>query len=205
MVILLLGTEVSTLTPVLTTTGSLVSVGTTTQISNTTVVDFTPPPLYGACGGCRSSVYRDGPAATSAFQTGQTTSFAAGDDGDLQKGVGWPSPRFTVATSGTGTLITDNLTGLMWPGEPSADVLNWPDSLTYISRLNTGTYLGYADWRLPSINELESLLAAGVPMAGYWLQSQGFNVLSCCYWSSTSDAHDTANSAWILELEANSG
>ena len=28
-------------------------------------------------------------------KTGQTTSYAAGDDGALQKGVAWPSPRFT--------------------------------------------------------------------------------------------------------------
>src|SRR5262249_3439758 len=29
-------------------------------------------------------------------RTGQTTSYAAGDDGALQKGVAWPNPRFTV-------------------------------------------------------------------------------------------------------------
>jgi len=31
--------------------------------------------------------------------TGQTTSYAAGDDGALQKGVALPNPRFTVKTS----------------------------------------------------------------------------------------------------------
>ena len=44
-------------------------------------------------------------------KTGQTTSYAAGDDGDLEKGVTWPSPRFTDNTNGT---VTDNLTGLIW-------------------------------------------------------------------------------------------
>ena len=34
-------------------------------------------------------VYRAYPA-----KTGQTTSYAAGDDGDLQKGVAWPSRDF---------------------------------------------------------------------------------------------------------------
>jgi hypothetical protein len=28
-------------------------------------------------------------------KTGQTTSYATGDDGDLEKGVAWPNPRFT--------------------------------------------------------------------------------------------------------------
>src|SRR5215831_10404550 len=44
-------------------------------------------------------------------RTGQTTSYAAGDDGALQKGVAWPTPRFTDNNNGT---ITDNLTGLIW-------------------------------------------------------------------------------------------
>ncbi|MBF0538082.1 MAG: hypothetical protein HQL03_07505, partial [Nitrospirae bacterium] len=44
-------------------------------------------------------------------QTGQTTSYYAGDDGALQKGVVWPNPRFTVNSDQT---VTDNLTGLMW-------------------------------------------------------------------------------------------
>jgi hypothetical protein len=44
-------------------------------------------------------------------RTGQTQSYAGGDDGDLQKGMSWPEPRFT--NNGDGT-ITDHLTGLMW-------------------------------------------------------------------------------------------
>ena len=44
-------------------------------------------------------------------KTGQTTSFYSGDDGELQRGVIWPSPRFMDWGDGT---VTDNLTGLMW-------------------------------------------------------------------------------------------
>lgn len=44
-------------------------------------------------------------------KTGQTQSYTAGDDGDLQKGVAWPTPRF--AGNGNGT-VTDKLTGLIW-------------------------------------------------------------------------------------------
>ena len=44
-------------------------------------------------------------------KTGQTTSWAANDDGALEKGVSWPNPRFTINTDGT---VTDNLTGLIW-------------------------------------------------------------------------------------------
>ena len=34
-----------------------------------------------------------------------------GQDGEIQAGVAWPSPRFTDNGDGT---MTDNLTGLMW-------------------------------------------------------------------------------------------
>jgi hypothetical protein len=44
-------------------------------------------------------------------KTGQTTSYASGDDGALQKGVAWPTPRFTDNSNGT---VTDKLTGLIW-------------------------------------------------------------------------------------------
>lgn len=48
-------------------------------------------------------------------KTGQTTSYYTGDDGSLQNGVAWPSPRFvTNKVAGAEIVIRDNLTGLMW-------------------------------------------------------------------------------------------
>ena len=44
-------------------------------------------------------------------KTGQTTSYGTRDDGALEKGVAWPTPRFTDNNNGT---ITDNLTKLIW-------------------------------------------------------------------------------------------
>ena len=44
-------------------------------------------------------------------KTGQTTSYETGDDGELEKGVLWPDPRFTDNGNGT---ATDKLTGLIW-------------------------------------------------------------------------------------------
>ena len=45
------------------------------------------------------------------MKTGQTTSYATGDDGDLEAGVAWPIPRFKDNNDGT---ILDTLTGLIW-------------------------------------------------------------------------------------------
>jgi hypothetical protein len=52
--------------------------------------------------------YDDG---TSGTCTCGTTNCPSGQDGDLEKGVAWPDPRFTDNGDGT---VTDNLTGLVW-------------------------------------------------------------------------------------------
>ncbi len=204
------GTNVTALVATYVTTGAYVSVGGTTQVSGSTPNNFTGsvPYLVHAADGSTAmytvtvTIAPQGNAVINLPKTGQTVSYAAGDDGDLQLGVAWPSTRFEAVSVGSGTIITDNLTGLMWNVESSTNVVTWLEALTYVSSLNTGTHLGYTDWRLPSINELESLLSAGIMTNNLKLQAQGFGVMGAWYWSSTSDAADTANSAWLLYLEA---
>ena len=96
-------------------------------------------------------------------QTGQTTCWdkngnvipcsGTGQDGNIQAGVAWPNPRFTDDGDGT---VTDNLTGLMWTqnANPAGKYMTWQQGIDYVKTLNTG---GHADWRLPNVNELESL------------------------------------------------
>ena len=126
-------------------------------------------------------------------RTGQTTMHAAGDDGDLEKGVAWPDPRF--ADNGNGT-ICDNLTGLMWEQAPSG-TSDWEGALSYTNDLVLG---GHSDWRLPNVNELESLINAGAANPDAWLNSQGFSGIQAdFYWSSTTYAPTTAY-AWGVNM-----
>jgi Protein of unknown function (DUF1566) len=97
-------------------------------------------------------------------QTGQTTSRATGDDGDIQAGITWPVPRFTDQSNGT---VRDNLTGLIWLklatcfGDQS-----WQQALDAANALASGS-CGLSDgsvagdWRLPNIRELLSLIDFG--------------------------------------------
>ena len=127
-------------------------------------------------------------------QTGQTTCYAStgdiipcsgtGQDGALRMGVAWPNPRFNAS----GDCVTDNLTGLMWA--KNANLINsqwtWQGALDFAMGLSL---CGYSDWRLPNINELESLGDRDRSNLALWLNTQGFaNVQPVYYWSSTSQA-----------------
>lgn len=150
-------------------------------------------------------------------ETGQTTSYAAGDDGSLREGVTWPVPRFF--NNGNGTM-TDMLTGLTWlkdancaktigfdPDKKGDGSMLWSRAIDFVAGINIGNYgvcsAGLQDWRLPNINELESLVNAEVPSPAAWLTAQGFSNVYVTsfgnYWSSTSHPIWSGN-AWVVSM-----
>jgi len=145
-------------------------------------------------------------------KTGQTTQYALGDDGDLEKGVAWPNPRFKDNGNGT---VTDNLTGLIWLKNANCfDIRNWSQALTDCNGLNSGE-CGLTDgsiagdWRLPNRSELNSLIdvryynpaLSNTAGTGQWSAGNPFtNVQSGLYWSSTTYAGYT-DAAWGVVMD----
>jgi hypothetical protein len=66
--------------------------------------------------------------------------------------------------------------------------------------LNTNSYLGFTDWRLPNRNELSSLVNYAQLNQATWLVGLGFTgVQSVYYWSSSSSADSTLD-AWGVDM-----
>jgi hypothetical protein len=133
--------------------------------------------------------------------TGQTTSYATGDDGELQKGVSWPNPRFTDNGDGT---VTDNLTGLFWLKNANCfGVRTWDDALSDCNGLNSGG-CGLTDasvageWRLANRFELESLVDMSNVSPALPSGHPFVNVQSSSYWSSTTYVDSILNLAWYV-------
>jgi hypothetical protein len=137
-------------------------------------------------------------------KTGQTQSYAPGDDGDLQTGVPWPDPRFTDNGNGT---VTDNLTGLIWLKNANCFEwrLDWSGAVTASNDLADGDCglsdtSSPGDWRLPNVLELQSLVhyakwSPSLPSGHSFIG----DVAGCIYWTSTSYAPDPSH-AWRMGM-----
>ena len=164
--------------------------------------------------------YEVGPPAP-VGKTGQVTCYdgggsvipcaGTGQDGEFRPGVGWPSPRFEDNGDGT---VTDMLTGLVWLRNANCfGIQTWVDALADANSLaagmcglSDGSVAG--DWRLPSVNELQSLMdyeyhnpalsnAAGTAQ---WTEGDTFSGVQLGYYSSSSRASEP-QSAWAVFLD----
>lgn len=115
-----------------------------------------------------------------------------GQDGQYQAGVAPPDPRFTDNNDGT---VTDNLTGLIWLknanlfGEVVRDEAIQKAKGVASGSCGLSDKSQAGDWRLPNVNELESLLQFDNSSGAAVATPHPFeNLLPANYWSSTSVA-----------------
>ncbi len=144
---------------------------------------------------------RPGDKMASLPRTGQTAGYASGDDYSARKGVAWPGTRFTDNLDGT---VLDHLTGLIWLKNAGCFTpSDWSTALTAANHLASGA-CGLTDgsaagqWRMPNINELESLVDVSQLNPAVSTGHPFANIsLATAYWSSTTYMALTANAMAI--------
>jgi S1-C subfamily serine protease len=92
--------------------------------------------------------------------------------------------------------VTDKATGLMWQKSGSSSSLENRGAKEYIKKLNRQRFAGHSDWRMPTVEELASLLGlnkkSGVHIAPVFDHKR-----TICW---TVDKYDTT-SAWIINFK----
>ncbi|MGE4319523.1 MAG: DUF1566 domain-containing protein [Deferribacterales bacterium] len=122
-------------------------------------------------------------------QTGQTTSNTDYDDGYYLKGA---TADFVRSEPNTGEfIVTDNLNGLVWQDNAAAasTTADWAGALTVCSNLASASYGGYSGWRLPSVDELVSIVDFGRNNPS--VNSAFINTGSFGYWTSSEFIENT--------------
>ncbi len=91
--------------------------------------------------------------------------------------------------------VTDNRTKLIWQKKDDNSTRNWKSAISYCKDLSLA---GKKDWRLPVIDDLESIVeeTAQHPAINR-AYFPNINTTFSYYWSSSTYTHDT-NNAWIV-------
>ena len=115
-----------------------------------------------------------------------------GDDGAVQAGYPTGSRRnLAFQDNGDGT-VTDLASGLMWQKGNSSNQdfaglsgqMTWEEAFDYVENMNSTSYAGKNDWRLPNIKELASVLNLDTWAPASYSILDGTQASN--YWSSTS-------------------
>ena len=94
-------------------------------------------------------------------------------------------------------VILDHATGLMWQQNAAADPMPWPATFEYVANLNRQGYAGYADWRVPTIEELASLMEPEKASTKLYLTPL-FGTIPVWCWSA--DRVDAGQKAWYVSF-----
>jgi len=106
------------------------------------------------------------------------------------------SKRFETVLDGSGVL--DKETGLVWEKSPNTTTRTWSNAIYYAYNKNVG---GRGGWRLPTVEELRTLIDPTQSNPALPSGHPFTNVQSSYYWSSTTDVSTTSN-AWVVNFSS---
>ncbi|GAK53491.1 hypothetical protein U14_04756 [Candidatus Moduliflexus flocculans] len=96
-------------------------------------------------------------------------------------------------------VVIDYATHLMWPQVVPEQAYRWQDASKFIDQRNAAQFAGFSDWRLPTVEELASLLEAKKTKYGLYLAPFFGDTPRWC-WSA--DLTPDAQSAWYVSFNS---
>lgn len=97
-------------------------------------------------------------------------------------------------------VVVDYATNLMWQKSDSAKPLTYSEARTNVETLNRKIFAGYDDWRLPTIEELLSLLEPVVQLLNDSYVNPIFDTHLKAVWSADIYDENVVDSAWFIDF-----
>ncbi|OQX27994.1 MAG: hypothetical protein BWK80_02540 [Desulfobacteraceae bacterium IS3] len=94
--------------------------------------------------------------------------------------------------------ITDRATGLMWQKSGSDKSLTYDNTKLYIQEFNSKNFAGYTNWRLPTVDELKSLLTTNKQSDNLYINPIFDKKQKFCW---TSDQQPISDVAWLINFD----
>jgi serine/threonine protein kinase len=105
--------------------------------------------------------------------------------------------------NGDGT-ISDRATGLMWEKSGSQNYMTYEEAEEYVKELNQKMFEGHNDWRLPTVDELWSLMEKEKQSSGFYIDPI-FDVPNVKYYWCWSADKRSSGSAWLVGFDNRRG
>jgi len=106
-------------------------------------------------------------------------------------------PKYESQTLEGTKVVVDHSTDLMWQQSEDPSQMSWKEVEAYVKKLNEDKYAGFSDWRLPTAEELSSLLTSKKKGAYYIDQVFQKELLST--WS-IDIVKDAFAGAWFVDF-----
>lgn len=122
-------------------------------------------------------------------------------DADLNKNGKGFKHQFEIQTIHGDKVVIDHASGLMWQQGGSSGFMNFEEAKEWVVGLNQKMYIGFNNWRLPTLEEAMSLMQPKRNKADQHIHAKFDNMQGSLKWVWTSDLIKGENRPWVVGFE----